>query len=80
MLVKCYALIAVAWCFYTGSATWSLSGTWVPVLALATPAVIFFVGSFILCQFPLHRRMVQCKRTELIELDDVLDPHFQFDV
>ncbi len=72
-LVKCYGLVAIAWCFYTASATWSLNGRWIPLLALASPAVLFFVGSFVFCQFPLHTRMVECKRASLLELDNLLE-------
>lgn len=73
MLVKCYSLIAVAWCLVTTSAAWGINDMWLPILLLAVPALIFFVGSFVVCQFPLHRQMVECKRATLIELDDLLE-------
>ena len=40
---------------------------------LAAPAVVFFVSSFVACQFPLHTRMIECKRTALFKLDDLMD-------
>ena len=73
MLTKLYALVAVVWCFYTGAAAWSLRGRWIPLFVLAIPAVIFFIGSFIACQFPLHRRMVECKRAKLLEIDNLIE-------
>ena len=72
MLFRCYGLTAIIWCFPTASATWSPSYR-IPLLALAAPAVMFFVGSFVICQFPLHRRMVECKREALIELEAALE-------
>jgi hypothetical protein len=73
MLVKAYALVAVVWCLYTGSAASHLRGKLIPLLALAVPAVIFFIGSFLISQFPLRRRMVECKRSALLELDKLLE-------
>lgn len=73
MLVRCYALVAIVWCLYTSSGTFYLSGRSVPLLALAAPAILFFLGSFVLCQFPLRKRMVECKRAALLELDDLLE-------
>jgi hypothetical protein len=72
-LVKSYALVAVVWCCYTASGTWALRGKWVPLLVLAAPAFVFFVSSFVICQFPLHLRMVDCKRAALLELDNLLE-------
>lgn len=71
-LLKGYMIIALVWCIYTGSATGGLKQGWVPVGLLSLPAVIFFIGSFIICQIPLHARMVIAKRTELHELEDIL--------
>lgn len=73
MLVKCYALVAIAWCFYTSSATWGLANKWIPLLVLAVPSLAFFIGSFVICQIPLHRRMVECKRAKLAELADLIE-------
>src|SRR6266496_4236104 len=71
-LLKCYLIIAIVWCVYTGSATGGLKQGWVPIALLTLPAVTFFVGSFIVCQIPLHERMVIAKRMELCRLEDLL--------
>lgn len=72
-LLKSYCLVAAVWCCYTASGTFALEEKWVPLVALAAPSFVFFIGSFVLCQFPLHRRMVDCKRFALQELDDRLE-------
>jgi len=72
-LVKAYALISIVWCCYTASGAWALRERWVPLVALAAPALLFFISSFVICQFPLHLRMVECKRLALVELDSVLE-------
>jgi hypothetical protein len=73
MLVKNYALVAVVWCVSTSSATWTLDSRGTPLFALAVPTAVFFVGSFLVCQFPLHARMVEYKRKRLKELDALLN-------
>lgn len=72
-LVKCYALVAIVWCCYAASGTWESGGGWIPMLPLVVTTLIFFVSSFVVCQLPLHDRMVECKRATLLELDDLLE-------
>jgi len=71
-LLKCYIIIAIVWCIYTGSATAGLKQGWVPIGLLSLPAICFFIGSFIICQIPLHAQMVNVKRTELRHLEGIL--------
>jgi hypothetical protein len=61
-LAKCYAAISLVWLAYTLSASKGLSGQYVALALLSLPAIAFLVGSFILCQCPLHERMVAAKR------------------
>jgi hypothetical protein len=71
-LLQCYLIVAVVWAVYTSSAVWNLSGRVFPLLALSLPALTGFVSSFIICQIPLHERMVEEKRARLKELDTLL--------
>lgn len=72
MLVRCYFLAGVIWCVYTSSAGWNLAAGWIPVIALSVPAITIILGSFVIAQIPLHRRMVECKRARMFELEEIL--------
>jgi hypothetical protein len=72
-LMKCYGIVALVWLFATGSAAWALQDRWIVLLAIDLPALCFLVGSFVVCQYPLHVRMVEYKRSALFRLDNVLE-------
>lgn len=86
MLLECYFAIAMTWSFYVLSAV--LGRTEIefegilkdlPMLLLAVPTFIIILGSFILCQTPLHKRMVKFKRDELLKIEKILqrlEPRF----
>ncbi len=65
LLGKCYFIAAFIWYFFSSSATMGLRGGWVPLVLLAAPSMAFFIGSFIVCQIPVHNRMVEYKRAEI---------------
>jgi hypothetical protein len=44
-----------------------------PTLLLAVPTFGFFIGAFVLSQFPLHKRMMDFKREELFRIEQVLE-------
>jgi hypothetical protein len=72
-LVKCFFIAAGIWCVFTSSATVGLRASWIPMLALAAPSVIFFVAAFVICQVPIHNRMLDFKRGELTRIQKTLD-------
>jgi hypothetical protein len=72
-LLKCYFIAAIIWCIYTSSATVGLAAEWIPMISLAVPSVIFFIVSFIVCQLPIHNKMVDFKRVELDEIEKTLE-------
>ena len=69
ILLKCYVVIAAIWCVYTSSAVWNVATGWITMVLLAVPAVFFIVGSFVVCQLPLHWRMVDFKHTLVRDLE-----------
>lgn len=64
-LVKRNAQACGIWFFFALSATFGLHTGWVPLALLALPSVLFLVGAFVVCQFPLHAQMVTYKRDEI---------------
>ena len=44
-----------------------------PLLMLIVPTAGFLFASFIVCQIPLHRRMIEFKRDELAKVELILD-------
>lgn len=79
-LFKCWMIIACIWAVYVASAFVGFPGEDYesimhrpPMWLLAYPTFPLIVGSFIICQIPLHRRMVEYKREELMRLDRMLD-------
>jgi hypothetical protein len=79
-LLRCYLVIAIVWAVYTSSAVWNLSGRVLTLLALSLPAVCLFISSFVVCQLPLHDRMLEAKRARLKALDDLLQELTPVDV
>lgn len=78
MLSQCYFAIAISWAMYSLSAIAGverehLSESRLPVLILAMPTFVGFLASFIACQFPLHRRMLEFKQRELQTVETLLD-------
>ncbi len=72
MLLKCYFLIAITWSLYSMSALWGIPDTdhlfaalVGPSLILGVPTFVAIFGSFVICQVPLHRKMVEFKKKEL---------------
>lgn len=72
LLGKCYFIAAFIWCFFSSSAALGLKTGWIPMAMLAVPSLAFFIGSFIVCQIPVHNRMVEYKRAEVSKLSDLL--------
>ncbi len=72
MLLRCYLLAGVIWCLYTSSAGWNLTAGWIPMLALAVPAILIITGSFVIAQLPLHHRMLEYKRARTYEIESFL--------
>ena len=79
VLVQCYLAIGVTWGFYVSSAVFSVPGQKIldiamglPMLLLAAPTLALFVGTFVLCQVPLHKKMVDFKRARLLKTEDIL--------
>lgn len=78
-LGKCYFAIAFTWSFYVLSG-FSLGDSNhdiifevpLPVLFLAFPTFVLFLGAFIVCQIPLRRRMQEFKRLKIAEIEDAL--------
>ena len=79
ILFKCWMIIACIWAVYVASAFVGYQGqdlenviTLPPMWLLAYPTFPLIVGSFIICQYPLHQKMVEYKRTEIFRLEKIL--------
>jgi len=78
LLLKCYLATALAWTFFFMSAIvgnpYSVLPLTIgsPVIIIGLPTIAAILGSFVICQVPLHHRMVEYKRKELIEIDRIL--------
>ena len=77
MLLKTYFVGAIIWCFFTASVAGELSAAWLPLMLIGVPAFLFIVGSFVVCQFPLHQQMLKFKRSEILELNAAIDDLYQ---
>lgn len=79
MLLGCYLAIAVAWSIFLMSAivgnpnTEFLMTLGPPTLVIGIPTFVVILGSFVICQVPLHCRMIEYKKTEILKIDEVLD-------
>lgn len=43
------------------------------VVLVAIPTLVFIIGAFVICQIPLHQRMVDSKRAEILRLQSIAD-------
>lgn len=80
LLSKCYFWIALAWSAYVCSAVFSISDSSqglaaakYPFLILVAPTLTIFLVMFFVCQYPLHLRMTEYKRENLLKLDLIID-------
>src|SRR5208337_2659425 len=46
---------------------------WIPLVVLALPSILLMVVSFIVCQWPIHCRMLEHKQTKLDEIAVLLE-------
>ncbi len=76
VLVKCWFIIVVVWCFFAMSAIFGFQTismkiwlTSMTVWILAAPTLPLIIGSFLVCQIPLHNRMVEYKRKEIQRIE-----------
>jgi hypothetical protein len=67
-----YLIAAGVWVCYTISAIW-LEDSWIPMLAHALPSLILFISSFVICQIPMHLRMLDHKRSEIMAIESLLN-------
>ena len=65
VILKVYCLACGVWFIYAFSASGSLENPLTPVFALAAPSVLLLVGTFVGCQFPIHRQMVADKAAQV---------------
>jgi hypothetical protein len=77
-LVRCYFAVGLVWGIYVSSAVlgspqFDLRMAAIPLLAIAAPAFVAILASFVICQIPLHNRMLEYKRTELLKVERKLD-------
>ncbi|MBI3514432.1 MAG: hypothetical protein HY060_10270 [Proteobacteria bacterium] len=77
-LARCYFAVALVWGVYTTSAVlglrhWRIDGAMLPMLVMAAPTFLGIIASYVICQVPLHRRMIEFKKGELGLVDRVLD-------
>lgn len=80
VLTQCYFAVALAWTPYVVGAVLGLPHidsdrlvANLPILVLAVPTLLAMFAQFLICQIPLHERMVDYKRTELFTIDQALD-------
>lgn len=72
LLSKCWFIGAIIWCVFTLSSVLGSGPVSGPMLMLGVPAVCLVIGSFVICQFPLHKQMVMYKDSQLEQLDAIL--------
>jgi hypothetical protein len=78
VIVKCYFLVGSVWSIYTlatilGSPHLGIKAASVPLLLLVAPTFVIILASFVICQVPLHNKMVEFKRKELLKVEERLD-------
>jgi len=71
-LIRCYLVAALIWFLISLSGMWRMTPALPPVVFIGAPALFVIVGSFVICQLPLHRRMVEFKSTKTYQLDQIL--------
>ncbi len=79
MLLNCYFLIALTWSVYLSSAVFGIMAgnlpinSWKnPVWILALPSALAALITFVVCQIPLHQRMIEYKRERLMTVETIL--------
>lgn len=79
VLAKIWFIIILVWCVYNLSAIFGLQvinmNTWltsVPVWILVPSTLPLIIGSFLVCQVPLHNRMLEYKKNELRRIENLL--------
>jgi hypothetical protein len=80
MLLQCCVLVTLTWSAYTSSAIFGVMGSSVatfsiknPIWLLAAPSAALVLVSFIVCQIPLHKRMIEYKRDQLMAIEKILE-------
>jgi len=80
VLVKCWMIIGCIWAIYVASAFVGFQGedfeivfSKPPMWLIAYPTFPLILGSFIVCQYPLHQKMIEYKRTEILRLEKMRD-------
>jgi len=84
-LFKCWMIIGAIWAIYSATAYVGYTGVHPediinlpPMWLLAYPTLPFIIGSFVVCQIPLHRKLIAHKQDEILRIDQMLDeirPH-----
>jgi hypothetical protein len=80
MLAWCWGIIGIVWFMYSLSALLGPGNNELskmllssPVLLIAGPTLPLICGTFIVCQFPLHKGMMAYKRREIRRVERWLD-------
>jgi hypothetical protein len=69
LLKKCFTVVALIWMVFSSCATGHMRARYVLLAFFAVPHVLFFLGAFVMCQLPLHKRMIESKGGMLLDLD-----------
>lgn len=71
ILSNIFSYAAVGWFMIAISGLYlAMSGNKILYLYLSLPTLLFIVLGFVLCQYPLHKRMKESKHKKLIELEN----------
>src|SRR5262245_38657694 len=82
MLFKCWSAAAIVWLFFVIPIVADVLVKNLPVTGLlhvpivtllAVPTIVIIVASFVICQLPLHERMVEAKGVEILRVQSMLD-------
>lgn len=71
-LLRCYLVAALIWFVISISGSWKAAGDMRPVMLIGLPALAAMIGSFVLCQVPLHLQMVRYKQARIYDLDEMI--------
>ena len=84
VLAKTWFIIVLVWCVYNLSAIFGLQvinmKTWltsVPVWILVSSTLPLIIGSFLVCQIPLHNRMLEYKKNEFLRIENLLQKELE---
>jgi hypothetical protein len=72
LMATTWSIAACLWFLYTLSGTTPTGVRIGPVLMLAGPTAALLLGSFVICQIPLHRRMLEYKDAQLERLQALM--------